>query len=191
MRTMISLVNLDEIPPGGLRLELSQPVAGNPHFGALAEETEFEFIAPLEVQLTLVRIGNMVEMRGRLKSRVGAACSRCLAPLELELDAPFELIYARRPGAEERPCLQKEIELTTEDVGLMLFEGDTIDIRQGLYEETLAALPLKPLCSEACRGLCPTCGADLNNGPCHCTQDSLDPRLAKLLALKARGGREG
>jgi uncharacterized protein len=187
-RTMTRVI-IEEIPPGGLHLELNENVAGHPFYAALddstlSDYTRVRFLAPLKVALTLRRIRGMVEMSGRLRSRIAALCSRCLIPLEIELDSRFQLMYARRPGAEARPSMQKEIELTTEDVGLMLFDGDVIDIRQGIYEEALAALPLKPLCRDDCQGLCPHCGVDLNRQACHCAQETVDPRLVKLKQLK-------
>jgi uncharacterized protein len=64
----------------------------------------------------------------------------------------------------------EEIELTADDLGLISFEGDEIDLVDGIQEQVIMALPFKPLCREGCRGLCPQCGADLNLGDCACSE---------------------
>jgi len=180
---MLTRIKIDEIPPAGLRLQLNETVAGNPRYSGLEASADIAFLSPLQVEVVLVRIREMVEMSGLLRSRIATVCSRCLIPLEVDLEARFQLMYARRPGLEADHSLQKEIELTTEDVGLMLFDDDMIDISQGIYEEALAALPLKNLCHDDCRGLCLNCGADLNREACCCTKEHIDPRLAKLKGL--------
>ena len=177
-------INVEEIPPGGLRLVIHEEVKDNPQYAALEDSEEINYTAPLHVELILMRIREIVEMTGRLKSRIATTCSRCLADLAVDLENRFQLVYTRRPGTKARPSMQKEIELTTEDVGLMLFDGEVIDIGPGIFEEALAALPLKPLCRDDCRGLCPRCGADLNRENCRCRGKDVDPRLAKLLQLK-------
>jgi uncharacterized protein len=183
---MLLTINIDDIPAGGLGLELDEILADDPVLKDLAHTDGVTFIAPLQGSLTVTPIRGMVELAGRLRSRISTVCSRCLTSMDHDLDTRFHLMYARRPGVEAPASVQKEIELTTEDVGLMLFEGETIDLRQGIYEELLAALPLKPLCREECRGICPNCGNDLNREDCRCAQTDVDPRLAKLMYLKKR-----
>jgi uncharacterized protein len=80
--------------------------------------------------------------------------------------------------------LKAEIELTTDDVGFIFFQGEVIDTHQAIQEEVLAAVPLKPLCNSTCMGLCRRCGADLNEGPCGCEKDDIDLRLAILKNLR-------
>ena len=72
-------------------------------------------------------------------------------------------------------------------IGLASYDGDEIDLAPLVDEQTLLALPTRPLCSEDCRGLCPRCGANLNAGPCDCPAPAADGRLAVLQTmLRAR-----
>jgi uncharacterized protein len=64
--------------------------------------------------------------------------------------------------------------------------GDTVDLVELLHEELQLALPVKPLCTEACRGICPGCGAELNEEECTCTPE-VDPRWEILKGLKLEG----
>ena len=64
------------------------------------------------------------------------------------------------------------------------FQGEEIDFREAVQEQVKLALPMQPLCSETCSGLCPGCGADLNQGDCSCAKGPRDPRFAVLERLK-------
>jgi uncharacterized protein len=64
-----------------------------------------------------------------------------------------------------------------------LITMDTIDLGPVVHEAVVLAEPMRVLCAPDCRGLCPQCGKDLNEGPCGCTDDDQDPRLAPLAKL--------
>jgi uncharacterized protein len=64
------------------------------------------------------------------------------------------------------------------------FDGHTLDLEPTLREQILLALPMDTLCGESCRGLCPSCGENLNDATCDCQPDMADPRWAKLRELK-------
>ena len=66
------------------------------------------------------------------------------------------------------------------------YSGKTIDLAPALREQILLAVPPSPLCDEACKGLCPQCGKDLNQGDCGCERTSIDPRWAALERLKSQ-----
>lgn len=94
-------------------------------------------------------------------------CRRCLKPVEGRAEAKFqELFEPQAREGETFPLL-----------------GDRIDLGPLVRETLLLELPLAPLCTEDCAGLCPTCGADLNAGPCGCEPEVKDPRWAALDGL--------
>jgi uncharacterized protein len=104
-------------------------------------------------------------------------CDRCARPTEIVLDAPFQEFepYPDDEGTDEdgdEPRIREKHGRFELDAGTLV------------WEQFVLALPFKPLCSETCKGLCPTCGADLNEGPCGCDEGGLDPRLAALRTLK-------
>ena len=76
------------------------------------------------------------------------------------------------------PSRHAEIELGAEEIGLILFHGEEIDLRDAVQEDVLMAVPMKTLCRPECKGLCPQCGADLNQGDCGCERKIINPKFA-------------
>lgn len=83
----------------------------------------------------------------------------------------------------------EEHELVEEDLGVVTLTEPLLDTRPIVIEQIHLGIPMKPLCREDCQGLCGTCGADLNEGPCSCAPTG-DARLAKLAALRGKLGAE-
>jgi uncharacterized protein len=79
---------------------------------------------------------------------------------------------------------EAESEVEDEDLETSYYREDQIDLNELLREQFYLALPMKPLCQEGCKGLCPHCGTNLNAGACACTVERTDPRLAVLKTLK-------
>ena len=75
-------------------------------------------------------------------------------------------------------------ELTTEEMEMTYFEGEEIDLKDVLQQQLIMSLSQRPLCKEACKGLCQKCGADLNDGKCRCPDDQTNSRFAILKGLK-------
>ncbi|HEV7734974.1 MAG TPA: DUF177 domain-containing protein, partial [Candidatus Binatia bacterium] len=100
---------------------------------------------------------------------------------DFSIDAPFTLVLTPRAAAVDEPG-----ELGSDDLGICYYDGDEIDVSAIVHEQTILALPTRPLCAEECRGLCPQCGTNLNADPCGCSVTATDPRLAVLRTL-ARG----
>jgi uncharacterized protein len=96
------------------------------------------------------------------------------------VDAGFDLRYqphALNTGSDER-------EIEEDDLSTAFYENDEIDLGQLMREQFYLSVPMKPLCQDDCRGLCPVCGTNLNRGTCECKRDWADPRLAVLKNLK-------
>jgi uncharacterized protein len=102
----------------------------------------------------------------------------------MPLSAEFELTYTQ-VLPETEPDDKEEIELHAEEMRMIRFEGDAIDLRDALQDQILMSLPLQPLCSPECRGLCPRCGANLNEGDCGCDRTPDDSPFAVLKKLKS------
>ena len=150
------VINLAEIPPEGLvrTLDLSGDFARM----ALAETEADAATAKLEATLQLTKQAPDVYVQGTLRGDVTLLCSRCLGPAAVNVVAPISVLFVPR-GRED-----DEIDPEAPDV--IPYDGDEIDVGEMLREEMLLALPMVPLCGESCLGLCPSCGKDLNEGPC-------------------------
>ena len=117
---------------------------------------------------------------GDIATRASLPCSRCLEPCGLPLDLHFDLIYTTEP----EPADRGEARVDEDRITQVRFDGARIDLDALLAEQIYLALPLKPLCREDCRGLCPHCGANRNLTTCGCSDErQVDPRLAPLKKL--------
>lgn len=116
-----------------------------------------------------------IEVTADIEARWVGQCRRCLKPVGGQLRTHVrEMFRSRSPG--ERP---------DEDEETYPLSGEMLDLRPLVRDAVLLDLPLAPLCHEGCAGLCPTCGADLNDGDCGCPPPAQDPRWAALDALRA------
>lgn len=117
---------------------------------------------------------------GHLAGEIELECSRCLEPFTLPVGADFDLRYV--PRTENVGEGEREVE--EDDLATAFYDEDQIDLAHLIMEQFQLALPMKALCSETCKGLCPTCGTNLNTGSCDCNVKWEDPRLAVLKAIK-------
>lgn len=118
---------------------------------------------------------------GRVTSTLELTCSRCLEPLSWPVDASFDLLYL--PQRENTGA--GEVEVDEDGLRVAYYREGVLDLGQLLREQFYLALPMKPLCSPDCRGLCPECGANLNDAPCECRPVWVDPRLAPLAGWRS------
>jgi uncharacterized protein len=141
---------------------------------------EFDLAEPIVLHLEVQKAGeDKFRLVGRVTTTLEVPCSRCAEPFRIPVDAPFDLSYL--PQAENAGEGEREIQ--DDDLSTSFYRGKAIDLSELLREQFYLALPMKPLCSEDCQGLCPTCGTNLNRGACECRSTWEDPRLAGLKAL--------
>ncbi len=133
--------------------------------------------APIRIDARVEKIKHEVRITGRIATHIQMVCSRCLLSHLERLDEEFEVLYL--PGVAEKKHLE-EVELEEEDLNISYYHGDSISLTDLVREQLLLMLPVKPLCKENCKGLCPSCGKDLNEGDCQCSLHAGDPRLAVL-----------
>lgn len=131
-----------------------------------------------ELNLQATRAGDKVRVAGSLDAKVAFDCDRCLKPIELPVSQSFDLLYVPPLGAGD------EHELGDKDLDTVFYQGEAIDVDDLVREQVELALPMTRLCREDCQGLCPECGANLNEGRCDCESREIDPRWAALKELK-------
>jgi uncharacterized protein len=143
-------------------------------------------VEPVEIVGDIHRLQLGFEFRGRLRTAAMLVCSRCAESFRQELELPFELIYREEPVPDNRlatrfvgPAAEME------DPAISSLEEGRIHLERLAEEQVQLALPLKPLCREDCRGLCPQCGSRRGERECGC-RPPLDPRLEALRDLKRR-----
>ena len=140
--------------------------------------------APLDWTASAERAGGEIRINGSLRTTVEMTCSRCLEPARHDISKSFDLFFRQR----DKMVFDEdaEIELTEEDTRTAFFTGTQLPIGDVLREQVLLALPMKALCRVDCKGLCPTCGINLNSGTCDCPAEKFSPHMDTLLELKKR-----
>ncbi|MFC1888431.1 DUF177 domain-containing protein [Thermodesulfobacteriota bacterium] len=121
-----------------------------------------------------------VYLDGTVEDNVRTVCCRCLEPFELPLAVRFESTLAPPP----KGTVEMDVELSGEDLETAVYYGSSIDLAGIILEQLVVNLPIKPLCSDACKGLCPRCGVNRNTENCGCVDREVDPRFAILKKLK-------
>jgi uncharacterized protein len=139
----------------------------------------YRIVAPVVVDVDIHKDKERFRLIGTVRSELELSCSRCLEPFRLPVDASFDLRFL--PAADM--ATQEEREVQEEDFEISYYRDDHIDLNELLREQFYLALPMKPLCSEGCQGLCPQCGTNLNTATCSCDTAWQDPRLAALKGL--------
>ncbi len=124
---------------------------------------EGEWTGPVRGAFDVEKTGESVSVRGRIATAATLQCVRCLKDFEWPVDTALE-VFAERSGSGRRA---EEEALERDDV-MKFHDGRQLDLREEAREALLLELPMVPHCREDCRGLCPRCGADLNEGPCGC-----------------------
>lgn len=146
------------------------------------QEADFKVVEPIALAFDIFKDKQQFRLVGHVATRLELSCSRCLEPFALPVDQTFDLRY--QPHAQNTGEGEREIE--EDDLTTAFYENDEIDLGQLMREQFYLALPMKPLCVEHCRGLCPVCGANLNKTTCDCKRAWEDPRLAALKQLRTK-----
>jgi uncharacterized protein len=134
-----------------------------------------------DLSLAVDKDGEAVLVSGQFQARVPQLCGRCLEPYAVTVAPQVDTRFV--PGPRRRG---EEVELGADDLETDVYDKGIVDLSALLETETTLLLPMKPLCREDCRGLCPICGANRNVSACHCAVSADDPRWAPLRSLAAR-----
>ena len=130
-------------------------------------------------EVRLLRTHRSILVKGALRTEVELTCSRCLSlfssPLTLDIEEEYIPTVDVVSGAP--------LPLPEEPTSFTIDEHHVIDLAEAIRQYTLLATPMKPLCRKDCAGLCQNCGKNLNQGPCNCPVQEIDPRWSELIKL--------
>ena len=155
-----------------------------PVIAEMIKNRECQFLRPINIRLKAFRVRELFQVQGRLETGVHLSCSRCLKGFDAPLVSDFDLTYTKEMPGLMDVMDTEEIEIKVEEIGMFYFKGEEINLQQGIQEQVVMAWPLQPLCDENCKGLCPTCGSDLNRGDCGCQREPVPNKFAVLKNLK-------
>ncbi len=149
--------------------------------GLLDEISECSPNGAIEAHLRLTRRGKNIWAEGTIECELSLNCHRCLEPYPY----PLSLRYAYLLIPREVKChMKEEISLKPEDLDVAFFDGVRLELFDVFREQVLLSLPVKQLCKEDCKGLCPSCGFDFNQGDCACSMVRPDNPFSVLRKLK-------
>jgi uncharacterized protein len=119
-----------------------------------------------------------IRLRGRFAGRFQVPCARCVEPVEIPLEAEFDLIF--RPAAVDAEAPERSITAPETEIGY--YQKDSLWLEDVLREQ----VPAKTLCKPDCKGLCPRCGENRNSQACRCEEGESNPRWEALAGLRNR-----
>lgn len=163
------LILVDKLPEEGL--EISQDFEFSS--SELVDESAL-FLKPTHVEMHIKKIGDKIQIKGKIETCLSLVCSRCLVPFKFFVDSKYDLVYL----PEELDSIKEE--LKDSDMSSFFYRNRQIDMRGVILEQLNLTFPVKPLCSEECQGICPVCGKNQRFGKCDCGVKDSDPRLQKL-----------
>lgn len=167
------LISINDLPPDGKEFELTdQAIWLDP----IREfKMDCRIIRPLSGKVFVQPVDEGVLVRGELTGEVSTPCGRCAEDAKVDIDANFS----------EYEEIQPENSKDAHE-GYVVYErhAPMLDLAKVGWEQFMLALPLNPVCRDDCKGLCPQCGANLNETTCACETNAGDPRLAALRNVK-------
>ena len=199
------LVKIEEIQEPGLKR--TEPIKPEVLNVALADSEGFVLVSSSPLSASFKKVSGRVFVRGTFSAMLAAPCKRCTTDVEVPIEVEFSLRMvpeALAPRADESadltaaPKVRRKYQKKEDDgqspsaasfeldeVDAEPFNGKTIDLDPVVREQVLLALPASVLCRDDCKGLCTTCGQDLNEKDCgHGKVKEVDVRLAKLKDIK-------
>jgi len=173
-------IRVDEIPESGRFLHFHWSEDRLRQFLPPDDPFDMELVRPVNVDLEIHKRPDHIRILGRIQSVLRLACHRCLSPFDRPFEEEVDVILIEEKKAPQ----DEETELETEELEYDFFDGEGIEIDQLVAEQIFLALPYKILCSERCKGLCPRCGANLNEEPCECDRSKPKSPFAVLQEMK-------
>ena len=142
------------------RFDLHELLVGFAEIGLEIEEAQF--VKPIYARVQLARHMDEVYAKADFSTSVEIECRRCAEPFETDIAAKIEVQFYHT----EEP---DQIDPWLLDVGERYYSGDFIDLSEEVRQALMLEIPIWPLCSESCQGLCPYCGENLNMTSCNCS----------------------
>ena len=161
-------LKISDIPEEGLDLDIEESI-----------DTDI-VLSPASARLRIDKAGAEVMVTGDLRAEIKLTCSRCLKEFNRNLTVPVNVVYHSIEELKDEAHLN---EVRSEELDLDFYSGEELDLLDLMKEQVELNLPMKPLCDDACKGICPKCGTDLNVKSCTCSVKDIDPRFESLKKL--------
>ena len=173
-------LKIDDIPVEGLNLKWTEERSSLLTYLGNFSQIDFGFEGPLESEAKVWKAGRSVLINGQVQTTLQLQCVRCLKEFSYPISSTFELTLLPLKEASSG----EESELGEEDMESNFYQGGEIHLSEIACEQIFLEIPFKPLCQEDCKGLCPTCGKDLNLTSCNCAKEEFVSSFSALQKLK-------
>jgi uncharacterized protein len=173
-------INVVNIPEEGLKYVFSED--GSRFKECLTDTANTDFtLRKVDIDCLITKTSTTVFINGKLSAIIKSYCSRCLEDISVSIGSNF--VYTMVPAKAET---KEDVELTAEELEISHYQEDFIDLTSIICEQIILQIPIKTLCKEECKGLCPRCGINLNTSSCNCHLDVVDNRMAVLKNFKVK-----
>lgn len=160
-----------------------EPAEFFPALKGMEQSGECSFTGPVQVDCNAFFEFRHYRVDGSVQTSANLTCSRCLQSFHHKIDSSFTIFFSQ---GTELQTEEDELELDVQDLITATFCGDEIDLAPEVSDQIALAVPLKPLCSDNCKGLCVSCGTDLNQASCQCQAVEKESKFAALKDFKVR-----
>ena len=163
----------------GFKIRISQLPTGlhEYHFSSEPREIGLEsnFRGRVEVYAGVDKLPRQLYVKARIRTSGLFNCDRCVEEFEHSLEASYSMFYVYDDAEGAK--------FPTEEVQVISPDAVCIDLAEDVSQVVTLSVPLKLLCREDCKGLCPRCGTNWNRKPCNCSAEGMDPRWNNLEQL--------
>jgi uncharacterized protein len=166
-----------------LKIKVSNLTNGRYDYDFVGKISDIKVSEPYEgnykTKAVLNKFDNQIILDATTDIIANLVCDRCTKEFQSVITSKYRMIYL---------FIQNINDSENEKIDIIYLhpETDKIDLSEDVRDYALLALPMKKLCSENCKGLCPKCGKNLNDGPCECRDEKIDPRWEPLQKLKTK-----
>lgn len=153
--------------------ELSYHLEGELQSRTLPEESNIKIIDPIKYVGDIFKVDGEYDLEVKIYYTIDSNCDRCLKPLTKEIETVLS----------EKMIIDKGNSNSDDDEEFIYLNDTLLNLDDYIWSQVVISLPMKILCNNDCKGLCPQCGVDLNTQSCNCMDNTIDPRLEKLKEL--------
>jgi uncharacterized protein len=179
--TSMLKIKVGNIPEEGLEYHFSDN--GNKLLEIIPDKGKIDFtLQKVGVVCLAKKVRNTVSLQVEAETVIDLKCSRCLEAAAYPVRAVFTCTMVPAEGGVRE---EEDVSSTDDDLNVGYYQDDVIDLAALVLEQIVLQIPIKPLCKEDCKGLCPRCGINLNEAECGCETGVFDQRFAALKNFKA------
>jgi len=174
-------IAVDHILDKPLLLNFEKPIETFQVLEEIQKDNYCRFIGSIRGEISIVREFDHLRANGTVTAAATFSCSRCLIDYDSQIVSNFTILFRKDIGDHIE---EDEIELGEQDLVSSSYSGNEIDLTHEIEEQIAMEIPLKPLCSSSCKGLCHLCGTDMNRSQCSCSNEPVSLKFSALKDFK-------